>query len=117
MASHPGEFRILSFTGEQAALAIERVAGLVHSRIAPGVYPGQSDEVRSVGKRTLLVARSGLEAGIIGRIAAAIESGTAQPGTGLRGPEVHAALRALSVDFWRQDLGVARCVPLRANPD
>ena len=117
MARHRGEFRILSFTEEQASLAIERVAGLVHSRIAPGTYPGQSAEVRSVGKRTLLVARSGLEAGIIGRIAAAIQAGTAQPGTGLRGPEIHAALRALTVSFWRQDLGVARCAPLQANPD
>lgn len=108
-AENPGRFRILSFTPDQIARATRAVAGLYPSKIVPGVYEGQTEEVRSVGKRTLLVARKNLSAPAFSRIEACLEHGIAEPGRGLRASQYHPLLRSLTPAFWRSPLEIPTC--------
>lgn len=112
---NPGRFQILSFTPDQIARATRAVPGLYASKIAPGVYVGQTEEIRSVGKRTLLVARKSLSASAFAGLQEKLERGIAEPDRGLRAPRRHPLLRSLTPAFWHSPLEIPTC--LGASPN
>ena len=116
LAPDPEAFVVLAFTPAMIASALQHVPGLSESSIPARTYPGQNQEIPSVGKRTLLVARSSLGRDLAQRLARSIEAGLAAPGAGLRGPESHLRLRALTAEFWRQPLDLPRCAEGSNHP-
>ncbi len=100
MRRHPGEFVILPFSDHM--LRKIRHAGLDFGRVVirRGSYPGQTEDIQTVGGPNLLVAAPGVPAEIVEALDRAIRLGIAKAGEGLRVPASHLVLQVLDEEHW-----------------
>lgn len=106
----PESFQILSFSDAELAQALDAIPGLFGSSIRARTYAGQSEDVATVGKRTLLIARRDAGAGSDddkdaiwpAEVRAALIEGLSTPGEALRAERSHPLLQSLTPEFFGQ---------------
>jgi hypothetical protein len=106
---HPGEFRILPFSRHmlrKLQYYTQDYEGVV---IHADSYPGQTEDIQSVGGPNVLVAAPGVPAEQVAALDAALRRGIAVGGQGLRAQAAHPVLRRLTVDLWGQTPVGSRC--------
>lgn len=107
--SGPTKYTILRFTPEQIERAIERIPGIHASQIDAGTYAHQRNTIPSVGKRTLLVARSDVIAPGLKKLSRWLYAGFDDPTSSLKNESAHPILQGITPAFWAQPLGEYDC--------
>jgi TRAP transporter TAXI family solute receptor len=97
---HPGEFLILPFTRHMLLKIRHNKLDFEGVKIRKGRYPGQTEDIQTVGGPNLLVAAPGLPRETLIALDQAIRDGIAEPGVGLRVSASHPVLQALTVEHW-----------------
>jgi TRAP transporter TAXI family solute receptor len=106
---YPGEFRILPFSRHMLNKLIHFEGDYEGVVIRAGSYPGQTEDIRTVGGPNLLVASPTVDHEIIAALDLAIRRGIQEKGKGLRSPQNHPVLQALDEALWSLDPVGARC--------
>lgn len=109
LADHPGEFAIVPFTRHQLAKVRHAKLDFEPVVIAAGTYPGQDQDIVSVGGPSLLVASPQLGERWIRAIDRAIFLGIVEKGKGLRAPASHPVLQTLTPVLWGRAAIGQRC--------
>lgn len=102
LAAHPGEYTIVPFSRHQLSKVRHRELDFERVVIPAGTYPGQEEDIVSVGGPNLLVAGPGLDDATIAAVDAAIREGIEEEGRGLRDRDSHPVLRKLTREMWRR---------------
>jgi len=110
LSAHPGEFRIVPFSRHQLNKVAHAHLDFEPVVIPAGSYPGQDEDITSVGGPNLLVAGPRLPHELIAALDAAVRKGIERRGEGLRVAASHPVLQSLTVAVWDRPVLDATCL-------
>jgi len=111
---YPGEYQILRFSRHMLNKLKHNESDYEGTVIRANAYPGQTEDISTVGGPNLLVASPDLPLEILLALDRAVREGIEDPGVRLRAPGRHPVLQVLDTEQWDEATVGARCTDAAA---